>query len=127
MESSDLQVKQTVKWATNLEGRVLEIPKIVIDQIRACPTTQMGGLCTKQKQAWRFIFPLSETSSRMDMISLLGLIWAMMINPWWKFLTNTLRSGRRKEVGVGQCACLSCVNWTQENNSRKGGCWWINQ
>ena len=127
MESSDSQVKQMVKWAINLEGRVVEIPEIVIDQIRACPTTQMGGFFTKQKQAWRFTFPLSETSARMDMISLLDLIWVTMINPWWKFSTNTLRSGGRKEVGVGQCACLSCVNWTQGNISRRGGCWWINQ
>ena len=103
MESSDSQVKQMVKWAINLEGRVVEIPEIVIDQIRACPTTQMGGFYKKQKQAWRFTFPLSETSARMDMISLLDLIWVMMINPWWKFSTNMLRSGGRKEVGVGQC------------------------
>ena len=53
------------RWAINLEGKVIEIPKIVIAKVKANPTHVIGWFNNKLRKAWRLIFPLTEESTRM--------------------------------------------------------------
>lgn len=42
MENFSFEANREEKWAINLEGRLVEIPTVVIDEIRVRPTHQMG-------------------------------------------------------------------------------------
>ena len=43
-----------------LEGEVIEILDVVIMEIKANPTQEMGWFNHKLKDVWRLIFPLTE-------------------------------------------------------------------
>lgn len=49
-----------LRWAINLEGKVIEILKIVIVKIRANPTHVIGWFNNKLRKAWKLIFPTNR-------------------------------------------------------------------
>ena len=50
------------RWTINLEGAVVEIPKIVIAKKGANLTRVMGWFNAKLRKAWKFVFPLTESN-----------------------------------------------------------------
>uniref|UniRef100_A0A7N2MG54 AP2/ERF domain-containing protein n=1 Tax=Quercus lobata TaxID=97700 RepID=A0A7N2MG54_QUELO len=63
MNSSSSQLMVELRWAINFNGRVVEIPKVVIAEIRVKPTHVMGWFDRKLAIAWRNIFPLTADSA----------------------------------------------------------------
>ena len=68
----------------------MEIPRVIINEIRAHPTHTTGWFCPKLQKAWKLLFPLTPTSVALGYLHLTDPAWGRMIDPWWKFLSNTL-------------------------------------
>lgn len=85
-----LRSQQETRWAINLKGTVIEIPEVVITEIRANPTHLMGWFNIKMRKSWRFIFPLIEESAAKGYLQMTDPFWGRILNPWWEFLTDGL-------------------------------------
>ena len=73
MEAFNSEANREEKWAINLEGRIVEIPSVVIDEVRARPTHKMGWFNAKLRKAWKLIFPLTPRSVTMGFLPLTDL------------------------------------------------------
>lgn len=82
------QLGQNQRWAINLEGVVVEIPEVVLVEIRAYPTRTIGWFNKKLQLAWKFIFSLTERSAKEGRLSLLDPAWEAAKNPLWVFMAN---------------------------------------
>ena len=71
-----------------LEGEVIEILDVVIMEIKANPTQEMGWFNHKLKDVWRLIFPLTEESAKLGTLPFLDPAWGLTPNPWWLFLMD---------------------------------------
>ena len=69
------------RWAINLEGNVVEIMEVVIAEIQANSTHEMGWFNDKLQKAWKFIFPLTIVSVREGSMSLTDPAWKEALNP----------------------------------------------
>lgn len=98
MENSNFEVNREEKWAINLEGRIVEIPSMVIDEIRARLTHQMGWFSAKLRKAWKLIFPLTSMSATLGFLPLTNPTRGMMTNPWWNFLADTPRPEKERTL-----------------------------
>ena len=47
METSSSIANQEIKWAINVDGLIMEIPQVIIDEIIAHPTHTMGWFSPK--------------------------------------------------------------------------------
>ena len=85
-----------MKWAINVKGSIVEIPRVIIEEIRARPTNSLGWLNSKIRKAWRLEFPLTPVSAAQGFLHLTEPEWGMMNNPWWKFVAHcvTMMLGR---------------------------------
>lgn len=88
--------QQGTRWAINLEGTVIEIPEVVITEIRANPTHVMGWFNIKVRKAWKFIFPLTKESATKGYLPMTGPLWGRILNSWWEFLTDGLLPKEQK-------------------------------
>ena len=70
------------RWAINLEGVIVEIPKMVLAKIRANPTQIMGWFSTILRKEWKFIFSLTKRSVWNGWIPLTYPAWGEATNPW---------------------------------------------
>ena len=82
--------KLGIKCTINVDGLIMEIPRVIINEIRAHPTHTIGWFCPKLQKAWKLLFPLTPTSVALGYLHLTDPAWGRMIDPWWKFLSNTL-------------------------------------
>ena len=57
-------------WAIYVKGKIMEIPTVVIDEIRANPTHKMGWFNPDLKEAWRWTFPLTPLSAKLGRLPL---------------------------------------------------------
>nr|POE55078.1 hypothetical protein CFP56_26659 [Quercus suber] len=89
MESSNSAATQGTKWAINVDGMIVEIPRVIIEEIRAHPTHTIGWFNPKLRKAWKLLFPLTPTSSTLGYLQLVDPTWGRMTDPWWKFLSDT--------------------------------------
>ena len=89
MESSSSRVNSGAKWAILFEGKVVEIPSIVIEEIQANPTQVLGWFNHKLCKAWKWIFPLTPLSMKTGCLPLTNSTWGLMENPWWSHLSDT--------------------------------------
>ena len=86
--SSSVATLETI-WAINVDSVIMEIPRVIIEEIRAHPTHTMGWFSPKLQKAWKLLFPLTPTSSALGYLHLTNPAWGRMIDPWWKFLSDT--------------------------------------
>ena len=89
MENSNLVPNPTAKWAINVDRLIVEIPKVIIEEIRAHPTRPMGWFNAKLLKAWKLLFPLTLTSAVLGFLPLLDSAWGTMEEPSWKFHSDT--------------------------------------
>lgn len=76
MEAFNSEANWEEKWAINLEGRIVEIPSVVIDKIQARPTHKMGWFSAKLRKAWKLIIPLAPKSVTLSFLPLTDPAWA---------------------------------------------------
>ena len=76
------------QWGILLKGKIMKIPQVILDHIRATPTAIMGWCDQELMNAWKFIFPLTKEIHRLGTISMADPAWQEWENPWWVFLTN---------------------------------------
>ena len=69
------------RWAINLDGVVVEIPKMVLAEIHANPTRVVGSFNEKLQKAWKCIFPLTKVSVREGELLLTDPAWKEVKNP----------------------------------------------
>ena len=86
--SSSVATLETI-WVINVDSVIMEIPHVIIEEIRAHPTHTMGWFSPKLRKAWKLLFPLTPTSSALGYLHLTNPTWGRMIDPWWKFLSDT--------------------------------------
>lgn len=75
-------------WAVNVEGMIVEVPAVVIEEIRTRPTHVMGWFSPRLEKAWKLIFPLTKVSEKLGFLPLSDPSWGNMPNPWWHFMTD---------------------------------------
>ena len=89
MANSSLVATLETIWVINVDSVIMGIPRVIIEEIRAHPTHTMGWFSPKLRKAWKLLFPLTPTSSALGYPHLTNLAWGRMIDPWWKFLSDT--------------------------------------
>lgn len=89
MENLNSAIQRKMKWAINVEGSIMEIPRVITEEIRAQPTHSWGWFNLNLRKAWRLVFPLTPMSAAQGFLHLTEPGWGMMIDPWWKFLSDT--------------------------------------
>lgn len=93
-----MEVTQGMRWVINVDGKIVVISRVIIEEIRACPTHTMGWFSPKLPRAWKMVFSLTLTSSTLGYLHLTDSAWGRMANPWWKFLSAGARG--RKNLGL---------------------------
>ena len=68
-----------------MEGVVVEIPKVVLAEMRANQTQAVGWFNNKLRKAWKNIFPLTETNAREGGLDLSMSVWTKARISWWSF------------------------------------------
>lgn len=68
-ESSSVATLET-RWAINVDGTMVEILWVIVEEIRARPTHTMGWFNPKLRKAWKMVFPLTPTSSALGHLHL---------------------------------------------------------
>nr|POE86693.1 hypothetical protein CFP56_46904 [Quercus suber] len=69
---------------------IVEIPRVIIEEIRAHPTRSMGWFNAKLRKAWKLLLPLTLTSAVLGFLPLIDSAWGLMEELWWKFHSDTL-------------------------------------
>ena len=78
------------KWAIFYKGKVIPVGDDTINWIRRDPTEIWGWFEMDLMQAWKNMFPLTETSKNLGYLPLKDEAWSLISNPWWRFLTNQI-------------------------------------
>uniref|UniRef100_A0A2N9IFC0 CCHC-type domain-containing protein n=1 Tax=Fagus sylvatica TaxID=28930 RepID=A0A2N9IFC0_FAGSY len=63
MASSSQQV-----WGILLRGKIMEVPPMMLDHIRATPTATLGWYDQELMTAWKYIFPLTKESRVLGLL-----------------------------------------------------------
>ena len=82
MANSSSVATLEIIWAINVDSVIMEIPRVIIKEIRAHPTHTMGWFSPKLRKAWKLLFPLTPTSSALGYLHLTNPAWRRMIDPW---------------------------------------------
>ena len=78
------------KWVIFYKGKVIPVGDDTINWIRRDPTEIWGWFEMDLMQAWKNMFPLTETSKNLGYLPLKDEAWSLISNPWWRFLTNRI-------------------------------------
>lgn len=109
MEPSSPNVNLQGRWAIAVEGVVTKILIVVIEEIHANSTHEMGWFNPILAKAWKFIFPLMEASARMWSISLQDPAWQRMGSPWWIFKSDIQECRKVNDILWKKVSQLSSI------------------